>query len=86
MKVNRLFPRMRSDEDFTPTVPTVIRDFVFDLHDAVRRSLRLEDVQRLYETKQKEITDSYFANSNWPEARVISSEANDDELFLALYT
>lgn len=77
---------MRSEEDFTPTVPNVIRDFVFDLHDAVRRSQRLEDVQRLYETKQKEITDSYFGNSTWPEARVIANEASNDELFLALYT
>lgn len=77
---------MTTKEDFTPTVPTAIRDFVFDLHECVRRSLRLEDVQRLYETKLKEITDGYFGNSTWPEAKVIANEVNNDELFLALYT
>ena len=66
-------------------VPDAIKDFLFDLHDAVRRSTRMEEVQRLYETKLKEITDKFFSQSPWPESKVIASEVGNDEGFLVLY-
>lgn len=67
------------------TLPQAIRDFVFDLHDAVRRSRGIEEVQRLYETRLKEMSDKYFSQSTWPEAKAIASEVYNDEFFLLLY-
>ena len=34
-------------------LPDAIKDFIFDMHDATRRSLRVEDVQTLYDSKFK---------------------------------
>jgi hypothetical protein len=51
----------------------------------MRRSRRAEDVQKLYETKFKEITDKYFNQSAWPDVKLIASEANNDEQFLLFY-
>jgi hypothetical protein len=65
--------------------PPSVKDFVFDLHDATRRACRLEDVQRLYESRYKELTDQFFGNTHWPDVNVIASEADNDELFLSLY-
>lgn len=73
------------EEELETTLPKPIRDFVFDLHDSVRRSCIMEEVQQLYEVKYKEITEQFFANTAWPEAKSIASEVRGDELFLALY-
>ena len=72
-----------TDVDFN--LPSVIKDFLFDLHDATRRSARIDEVQRLYDAKFKEITDKYFAQSPWPETKVIASEVGNDEGFLVFY-
>lgn len=66
-------------------VPTAVKDFIFDLHDATRRGCVLEEVQRLYDVKYKEITDQFYGNSYWPDVNAIAKEASNDELFLALY-
>ena len=66
-------------------LPTAIKDFLFDLHDAMRRSCRVDEVQKLYDTKFKEITDKYFAQSPWPEVKVVAGEVNNDEGFLVFY-
>jgi hypothetical protein len=39
-------------------VSDAIKDFVFDLHDATRRSFRVEDVQQLYDLRFKVWTPS----------------------------
>ncbi len=67
------------------SLPSAIKDFIFDLHDSMRRARRTEDVQKLYETRFKEITDKYFSQSAWPDAKLIASEANYDEPFLLFY-
>lgn len=41
-------------------VPDTIKDFVFDLHDATRRSYRLGDVHPLYEFRFKVISFNFF--------------------------
>jgi translation initiation factor 3 subunit L len=66
-------------------VPDAVKDFVFDLHDAMRRSTRIEEVQRLYDVRFKEITEKYFAQSAWPDSKIIASEAGNDEGFLVFY-
>lgn len=76
---------MSKFEDFTVTLPTPLRDFIFDIHDATRRSGRLDEVQRLYEHRYKEVTDQYFPNAPWPDTKHVSAEVQDDEVFLALY-
>jgi len=79
-------PQLRMEDkilDFS--LPPAIRDFVFDLHDAVRRARVVEEVQRLYETRLKEITDKYFNQSSWPDAKAISTDVYNDEFFLAIY-
>jgi hypothetical protein len=75
----------QSDEKTEFTVPSAIKDFVFDLHDAMRRSVVVEEVQKLYDVQMKEITDKFFAQSPWPEVKAIASEVNNDEGFLLFY-
>ena len=62
-----------------------VRDFVFDLHDATRRSLSLAELTPLYDLKLRELNDKYFTTSPWPSAADISSDCNSDEQFLLLY-
>lgn len=66
-------------------LPAAIKDFLFDLHDAVRRSTRMDEVQRLYDIKYKEITDKYFAQAPWPDNKAVVSEVGNDEDFLTIY-
>ena len=66
-------------------LPDGIKDFVFDLHEASRRSLRLEDVEPLYDVKFREITEKYFATSAWPNPSDIESECGNDAVFLLFY-
>lgn len=65
--------------------PESVKDFVFDLHDASRRSLIPSEQQGLYTSTFREITAKYFPNTAWPAPSAISSECGDDPLFLALY-
>jgi hypothetical protein len=60
------------------TLPAPITDFLFDLHDAMRRGRRVEEVQILYDSKFKEITDKYFSQSPWPDSAVIAPEVDSE--------
>jgi hypothetical protein len=66
-------------------LPAAIKDFLFDLHDAVRRSTRMDEVARLYDVKFKEITEKYFAQSPWPDSKIIAAEVGNDDGFLHFY-
>lgn len=37
-----------------------MKDFVFDLHDAMRRAKRVDELETLYNTTFKAVTDAYF--------------------------
>jgi translation initiation factor 3 subunit L len=76
---------MPIDED-TFNLPPRIRDFLFDIHEATRRSLRVEDVNNLYEHEFKEITDKYFNKSAWPDVKAVAEEVQHDSFFLYLYS
>eukprot|EP00571_Detonula_confervacea_P003376 CAMPEP_0172327414 /NCGR_PEP_ID=MMETSP1058-20130122/59502_1 /TAXON_ID=83371 /ORGANISM="Detonula confervacea, Strain CCMP 353" /LENGTH=544 /DNA_ID=CAMNT_0013044453 /DNA_START=41 /DNA_END=1675 /DNA_ORIENTATION=- len=65
--------------------PEAVKDFVFDLHDASRRSFVPSEQQSLYQTTFREITSKYFPNVAWPSPKAIASECGNDTLFLALY-
>lgn len=67
------------------SLPQVIKDFVFDLHDAIRRSQNISELQKLYDIGLKEITEKYFSSSPWPDSNLISPEVRGDEAFLLLY-
>jgi translation initiation factor 3 subunit L len=67
------------------SLPSAIKDFVFDLYTASRVSLRLDDVTQAYEVKFKELTDKYFSQTAWPESEAISSECKNDQIFLLFY-
>lgn len=67
------------------SLPDVIKDFIFDLFQASRRTSRAEEVQALYDQKFKELSDKYFTQSPWPAPEAISRECNDDEVFLLFY-
>jgi hypothetical protein len=71
---------MPIDED-TFNLPPRIRDFLFDIHEATRRSLRVEDVNNLYEHEFKEITDKYFNKSAWPDVKAVAEEVQHDSFF-----
>lgn len=63
-----------------------IKDFVFDLHDACRRSLMQADVDRLYGSTFAELTGKYFNDAMpWPSAEAIANECSNDDLFLLFY-
>ncbi|KAL7529050.1 hypothetical protein ACHAWF_002819 [Thalassiosira exigua] len=72
---------MASDDLF----PESVKDFVFDLHDATRRSFILSEQQSLYVSTFREITSKYFPNTAWPAPSSVASECGNDLLFLALY-
>jgi len=65
--------------------PDSVKDFVFDLHDASRRSLIPSEQQALYSGTFKEVTAKYFSNTAWPTPDQIASECDNDQVFLALY-
>mmetsp|Transcript_19214 Transcript_19214/g.60432 ORF Transcript_19214/g.60432 Transcript_19214/m.60432 type:complete len:526 (+) Transcript_19214:62-1639(+) len=71
-------------------VNTPIKDFVFDLHDATRRSHLVEDIKRLYENEFKELSEKYCDKQAWPGAEMIASQCmgpdGPDTYFLSFYT
>jgi len=78
-----ILPTAKMSIEFS--LPGPIRDFVFDLHESMRRSQRVFDVQRLYDVRVKELTEKYFSQSPWPESNLISGEVKNDEGFLLFY-
>ena len=74
---------MANQIDFS--LPDVIKDFVFDLFQASRRTCRIEEVQVLYDQKFKELSDKYFTQSPWPSSEAVSKECNGDDVFLLFY-
>ena len=73
------------DNSLDFSLPNAIKDFVFDLSEATRLSMRPDDVVQLYEYKFKELTDKFFAQSQWPDSRAIAPECNHDDVFLLFY-
>jgi len=66
-------------------IPAAIKDFVFDLYEAMFRSLRVEELSQLYEVKLKEITDKFFAQTPWPVGASIAVDCQNNEGFLLIY-
>lgn len=64
-----------------------VKDFVFDLHDATRRSFIQTDIDRLFGTTFQELTEKYYNDkvTPWPSAEEIAGECNNDAFFLCLY-
>eukprot|EP01035_Chromulina_nebulosa_P021709 gene21709-28093_t len=67
------------------SLPLVIKNYIYDLHQSSRKALRADEVQRLYEIEFKEITDKYFSSSPWPDVKSIAVECDNDEFFLYFY-
>ena len=74
---------MTDSLDFS--LPSQIRDFVFDLHELTRVTMRAEDLSQIYEVKFKELTEKYFPQSQWPDAQTVAPECNHDDKFLLFY-
>jgi len=72
-------------EDRDSCIPDTVKNFVFDLHDATRRSQVPAEARNLYVVEYKSLCEKYFANSAWPSPAGVSSECNADPIFLALY-
>jgi len=66
-------------------LPESISNWIFDLHDATRRSMRSEEVSPIYEVQYKELTEKFFEKSAWPHEKIIAPECNYDETFLIFY-
>jgi translation initiation factor 3 subunit L len=77
------YKTMSDSLDFA--LPQQIRDFVFDLHELTTVTFRTEDLTVVYEAKFKELTEKYFSNSQWPDAKTVSPECNSNEKFLLFY-
>ncbi len=75
---------MPIDEDVF-NLPPRIRDFLFDIHEATRKSLRADDVNALYEQEFKEITDKFFPKGAWPDVKAVAGEVQNDAVFLYFY-
>ncbi|GMH52260.1 hypothetical protein TrLO_g7223 [Triparma laevis f. longispina] len=67
-------------------IPSAVRDFVFDLHDACRRSQRPEEMKALYSGVFVELSAKHYTHKPWPSAEEMSSECESDELFLNFYS
>ena len=87
------YPANTSKMEATPEdylVNQQIKDFVFDLHDASRRSHIADDLKRLYNLEFKDLSDKYCDKAPWPSAPAVSSQCigNDgqpDAYFLCVY-
>ena len=68
-------------------MPQEVRDFIFDLHDASRRSLIGDEVKALYDTRMQELTDQFYSSSAWPSYNdeAIMNECGNDVDFLNFY-
>jgi translation initiation factor 3 subunit L len=62
-----------------------VKDFIFDLHDSVRRSQRPAELKVLYGQTFPELSQKYYSSEPWPPASAVAAECENDELFLALY-
>ena len=65
-------------------LPEAIADFIFDLSQSTRRSMRLDDVHLFY-TMFRELSDKHYAKSEWPNNENVAKECNDDAIFLVFY-
>jgi translation initiation factor 3 subunit L len=74
---------MSENVDFK--LPESISNWIFDLHDATRRSMRSEEVEPLYDVQYRELTEKFFAQTPWPHEKVIAPECNYDDTFLVFY-
>lgn len=61
-------------------IPSAVRDFVFDLHDACRRSQRPEEMKALYSGVFVELSAKHYTHKPWPSAEEMSSECESDEV------
>lgn len=66
-------------------LPEPIKDFIFDLHQATRKAFKVEDVQKLYDIKFKELSEKYFSQCPWPSLKHVASECYFDDDFLLFY-
>ena len=66
------------------SAPAALKDFVFDLHQASRVSLRGDEVTQTYES-YKEIIEKYFIQTPLPDQVAIVNECSRDEFFLIFY-
>lgn len=85
LRFRNLWVREEMSGNIEIKLPESISNWVFDLHDATRRSMRSEEVSGLYEVEYKELTDKYFSQSAWPLSKVVAPECNHDEQFLIFY-
>ena len=54
-------------------VPNAVKDWVFDIHDQVRRSQNADELKRLY-AQFSELSSQYYSQEAWPAAEDIASE------------
>ena len=69
-----------SSEAAAPEIPAAVKDFVFDLHDACRRSQRPDEMKALYSGVFVELSLKHYTHKPWPSADEISSECESDEV------
>uniref|UniRef100_A0A7S1FPR6 Eukaryotic translation initiation factor 3 subunit L n=1 Tax=Corethron hystrix TaxID=216773 RepID=A0A7S1FPR6_9STRA len=78
-------PKAASADERDACIPDTVKNFVFDLHDACRRSQSAVEARNLYVVEYRSLCEKYFSNCAWPSSSGISSECNADPIFLALY-
>ncbi|KAG5178745.1 eukaryotic translation initiation factor 3 subunit L eukaryotic translation initiation factor eIF3 s [Tribonema minus] len=76
----------REEKPLDFDVVSAVKDFVFDLHDAMRRSLQLEELETLYTVTFRKLSDDYYKIGPWPAADVISNQCGEDQIFLQFYS
>lgn len=72
-------------DDPNSCIPGPLRDFVFDLHQSTRNSFNAAEQTLLYHGTFRDLSTKYFASSAWPSPSSISSECQNEPLFLAFY-
>ncbi|GMI19799.1 hypothetical protein TrCOL_g2260 [Triparma columacea] len=68
------------------SLPQEVADFIFDLHDACRRSQRIDEMKDLYSGSFVKLSNKFYSSSPWPPASAVASECESDPLFLAFYS
>jgi translation initiation factor 3 subunit L len=76
---------MRDETPLDFDVVGAVKDFVFDMHDSMRRSQILTELDVLYSQTFPKLSEEYYKSEPWPTAEVIGSQCGRDELFLCFY-
>ncbi|ORE10107.1 hypothetical protein BCV72DRAFT_39453 [Rhizopus microsporus var. microsporus] len=73
-----------SNQTTNTQIPDSVRNFILQFYRNVMDN-NVYELHNVYDSSFNKLTEKYFQKQAWPEAEVIASLVNDDQVFLTLY-